>query len=44
MTCDTCHVTCDMELKDDWLDELMNYEGVYTTAPATLGLLKIVNF
>ena len=36
----------DLEEKDDlmneWMNEWMNYKAVYRTAPATLGLLKIV--
>ena len=33
----------DLEEKDDWLNEWINYEAVYRTAPATPGLLTITN-
>ena len=30
----------DSEKKDDWINKLMNHNGVYRTAPATTGLLN----
>jgi hypothetical protein len=30
----------DLEEKDEWINQLINYEAVYRTAPATPGLLK----
>ena len=54
MTCDTRHVSSsaltvwdrqcleDSELKDHLMNQLMNHEGVYRTAPATPGLLTIL--